>query len=200
MSKLFGKKNSVSGRKQEERAQIKENRKKILNSSSAFAIREAYVQLRTNLLYSVASLGERDCRVFGVTSANPSEGKSLTASNIAVSFAMLGKETLLIDCDMRKPNVARLWRIHTKNGLSDLIANVDVCDVYGVEGLSLSILPCGKIPPNPSEMLASAAFQKAVERFRLQYEIIIIDTPPINEVADAQIVSRVVDGMVLVIR
>ena len=187
-------------RKQQERMQIRANRKKLLTANSAFAIREAYVQLRTNLMYSVASLGERGCKVFGVTSANPSEGKSLTASNIAISFAMLGKKTLLIDCDMRKPNVARLWRIHTKNGLSDLIANVDVCDVFDVEGLPLSIITCGKIPPNPSEMLASAAYQNAIERFRQQYDYIIIDTPPMNEVADAQIVSRLVDGMVLVIR
>lgn len=199
MSKITLKR-SKKDSKQEERAQIRENRKKILTENSAFAIREAYVQLRTNLMYSVASMDDRGCKVFGVTSANPSEGKSLTASNIAVSFAMLGKKTLLIDCDMRKPNVARLWHIHTNNGLSDLIAKVDVCDVYGVEGLPLSIIACGKIPPNPSEMLASAAFQNAIDRFRRKYNYIIIDTPPINEVADAQIVSRLVDGMVLVIR
>ena len=195
---VFGK--SDKDRKQEERAQLLENRKKLLTKTSAFAIREAYVQLRTNLMYSVSSMDERGCKVFGVTSANPSEGKSLTASNIAVSLAMLGKKTLLIDCDMRKPNIARLWRIHTKNGLSDLIAKVDTCNVYAVDDLPLSIIPCGKIPPNPSEMLASAAFQNAIERFRRKYDYIIIDTPPINEVADAQIVSRLVDGMVLVIR
>ena len=179
MSNTNGKKlmfhRSKGSSKQEERSQVKENRKKILTESSAFAIREAYVQLRTNLMYSVASMDDRGCRVFGVTSANPSEGKSLTASNIAVSFAMLGKKTLLIDCDMRKPNIARLWHIHTKNGLSDLIANVDVCDVYSVDGIPLSIIPCGKIPPNPSEMLASAAFQRAMERFRKQYNYIIMD-------------------------
>ena len=191
---------SGSDRRQSDRAQIAENRKKILTNGSTFAIREAYVQLRTNLMYSVASMDDRGCKVFGVTSPNPSEGKSLTASNIAISFAMLGKKTLLMDCDMRKPNIARLWRIHTKNGMSDLIAKVDSCDVYGVDGLPLSIIACGKIPPNPSEMLASAAFQNAVEYFRKKYDYIIIDTPPINEVADAQIVSRLVDGMLLVVR
>ena len=89
MSKITAKR-STQDRKQEERVQIRENRKKILTDTSAFAIREAYVQLRTNLMYSVASMDDRGCKVFGVTSANPSEGKSLTASNIAVSFAMLG--------------------------------------------------------------------------------------------------------------
>ena len=148
MSKITAKR-STQDRKQEERVQIRENRKKILTDTSAFAIREAYVQLRTNLMYSVTSMDDRGCKVFGVTSANPSEGKSLTASNIAVSFAMLGKKTLLIDCDMRKPNVARLWCIRTKNGLSDLIAKVDICEVYAVEGIPLSIIACGKIPPNP---------------------------------------------------
>ena len=187
-------------RVESDRDAIRENRKKLLTRKSAFAIRESYIQLRTNLMYSVASLGESECRVFGVTSANPSEGKSLTASNIAIAFAMLGKPTLLIDCDMRKPNVARLWRIHTKNGLSDLLANMDACNVFGVEELPLSIIAVGKIPPNPSEMLASANFQTEIERFRKEYAYIIIDLPPINEVADAQIVSRLVDGMVLVVR
>ena len=183
-----------------DREAIRDNRKKLLTRKSAFAIRESYIQLRTNLMYSVASLGDSGCRIFGVTSPNPSEGKSLTASNIAIAFAMLGKPTLLIDCDMRKPNIARLWRIHTKNGLSDLLANMDACDIFGVEGIPLSILPVGKIPPNPSEMLSSAVFQTEIERFRKQYAYIIIDLPPTNEVADAQIVSRLVDGMVLVVR
>ena len=187
-------------RVESDREAIRENRKKLLTRKSAFAIRESYIQLRTNLMYSVASQGESECRVFGVTSPNPAEGKSLTASNIAIAFAMLGKPTLLIDCDMRKPNVARLWRIHTKNGLSDLLANMDACNVFGVEELPLSIIAVGKIPPNPSEMLASANFQTEIERFRKEYAYIIIDLPPINEVADAQIVSRLVDGMVLVVR
>lgn len=187
-------------RTEKDREAIREERKKLLTRKSAFAIRESYIQLRTNLMYSLASMGESECRVFGVTSPNPSEGKSLTASNIAVAFAMLGKPTLLMDCDMRKPNVGRLWRIHTKNGLSDLLAGVDVCNVFGVEGLPLSILPVGKIPPNPSEMLASTAFQTEIEKFRKEYAYIIIDLPPTNEVADAQIVSRLVDGMVLVVR
>ena len=195
--KAAGKK--PSRRTEADREAIREERKKLLTRKSAFAIRESYIQLRTNLMYSVASSGESECRVFGVTSPNPSEGKSLTASNIAVAFAMLEKPTLLIDCDMRKPNVARLWRIHTKNGLSDLLAGIDVCDVFEVEGIPLSIIACGKIPPNPSEMLASSVFQSEIEKFRKEYAYIIIDLPPTNEVADAQIVSRLVDGMVLVV-
>ena len=187
-------------RVESDRETIRENRKKLLTGKSAFAIRESYIQLRTNLMYSVASSGDSGCRVFGVTSPNPAEGKSLTAANIAIAFAMLDKPTLLIDCDMRKPSIARLWRIHTRNGLSDLLTNMDVCEIYGVEGIPLSILPVGKIPPNPSEMLASAAFQNAIEKFREQYAYVIIDLPPTNEVADAQIVSRLVDGMVLVVR
>ena len=94
-------------RVESDREAIRENRKKLLTGKSAFAIRESYIQLRTNLMYSVASLGDSECRVFGVTSANPSEGKSLTASNIAVAFAMLGKPTLRMPLIMprsgRKP-------------------------------------------------------------------------------------------------
>lgn len=182
-----------------DRKTIREDRKKLLTRKSAPAIRESYIQLRTNLMYSVAYLGDSGCQVFGVTSPNPAEGKSLTAANVAIAFAMLGKPTLLIDGDMRKPSIARLWRIHPKSGLSDLLAG-DTCQVFDVEGIPLSILPVGKVPPDPSEMLASAAFQDEMEAFRGQYAYIIIDLPPANEVADAQIVSRLVDGMVLVVR
>lgn len=187
-------------RGESDRKTIREDRRKLLTRKSAPAIRESYVQLRTNLMYSAASLGDPECRVFGVTSPNPAEGKSLTAANVAIAFAMLGKPTLLIDGDMRKPSIARLWRIHTRSGLSDLLANGDTCQVFDVEGIPLSILPVGKVPPNPSEMLASAAFQSEIDAFRGQYAYIIIDLPPATEVADAQIVSRLVDGMVLVVR
>ena len=183
-----------------DKAGLREDRKKLLTRKSAFAIRESYIQLRTNLMYSMASVDESECRVFGVTSPNPEEGKSLTACNIAIAFAMLDKPTLLLDCDMRDPSIARLWRIRTRSGLSDLLADEGTCRVFGVEGLPLSILPVGRIPLNPSEMLASAAFQGEMEAFRRQYAYIIIDLPPVNEVADAQIVSRLVDGMVLVVR
>ena len=82
------------------------NRKRLLNNETPFAIKEAYIKLRTSLMFCMTQDGGSVCRVFAVTSPNPSEGKSLTAANIAISFAMLGRRTLLIDAEMRKPDPA----------------------------------------------------------------------------------------------
>lgn len=91
---------------------ISANRKRLLNNDSPFAIKESYVKLRTSLMFCMTADSKRACRTFAITSSNPSDGKSLTAANVAISFAMLGKKTLLIDADMRKPSQRRLWRIN----------------------------------------------------------------------------------------
>ena len=182
-----------------QKTDLRENRIRVLTEASPYAQREAYTQLRTNLLFSVAA-SNSGCRVFVVTSPNPGEGKSLTAANIAVSFAMLGKKTLLIDADMRKPVQHRLWKVAPKNGLSNLLTNVNRCYVSEVEDLPLNIVTAGEIPPNPSELLTSPRFARALDHFREKYDFIIIDTPPVNAVADAQIISPLVDAVVLIAR
>lgn len=174
------------------------NRKRLLNNDSPFAIKEAYVKLRTSLMFCMTADSKRACRTFAITSSNPSDGKSLTAANVAISFAMLGKKTLLIDADMRKPSQRRLWRINPTSGLCDFLAKIQDLSIYDVEGIPLSIVCTGTIPPNPSELLSSEGMRKFVEECSKLYEYIIIDTPPINTVADAQIVSTFVDGVVLI--
>lgn len=174
------------------------NRKRLLNNESPFAIKEAYVKLRTSLMFCMTADSKRACRTFAVTSSNPSDGKSLTAANVAISFAMLGKKTLLIDADMRKPSQRRLWRINPTAGLCDFLAKIHDLSIFDVDELPLSIICTGTIPPNPSELLSSEGMRNFVEECSKLYEYIIIDTPPINTVADAQIVSTFVDGVVLV--
>lgn len=176
------------------------SRKKLLMSSSPYELREAYTQLRTNLLFSVAASSDNQCRTFLITSPNASEGKSLTTANIAISFAMLGKKTLLIDCDMRKPTQHRLWNTDNSNGLSNLLTSVGKCIIHDVKGLPLSILHAGDIPPNPSELLSSKRFPAALEYLKKAYSYIVIDLPPVNVVSDAQIISRYADGVVMVVR
>ena len=171
---------------------------KLLDAETPFAIREAYVQLRTNLMFSVAADENKGGRIFAVTSSNPEEGKSLTASNLAISFAMMGKKTLLIDCDMRKPMQRKMWGIESKHGICDFLANIGDCEVFTEKSLPLSVICTGTLPPNPSELLSSENMKHFIEYLSEQYEYIIIDTPPINTVADAQIVSTLVDGMVVV--
>ncbi len=174
------------------------NRKRLLNNDSPFAIKEAYVKLRTSLMFCMTADSKRACRTFAITSSNPSDGKSLTAANVAISFAMLGKKTFLIDADMRKPSQRRLWRINPTSGLCDFLAKIQDLSIYDVEGIPLSIVCTGTIPPNPSELLSSEGMKNFVEECSKLYEYIIIDTPPINTVADAQIVSTFVDGVVLI--
>lgn len=191
-------KKNIKTSREERELLLERNRKKILTSSSPYAIREAYVQLRTSLMFSVAATEGENCKVFAVTSPNASEGKSLTSTNIAISFAMLGKKTLLIDADMRRPNLHSLWNISCKNGLSNLLTNVDVCNIKRISEIPLSIITSGDIPPNPSELLSSPAFEKQLSNMRKDYDFIIIDTPPVNFVADTQIISQHVDGVVIV--
>ena len=116
------------------------NRKRLLNNETPFAIKEAYIKLRTSLMFCMTQDGGSVCRVFAVTSPNPSEGKSLTAANIAISFAMLGRRTLLIDADMRKPTQRLLWNVRTTSGLCDYLAAIRPLETARVEDLPLSLI------------------------------------------------------------
>lgn len=179
---------------------ITANRKRLLSKDAPFAIKEAYVKLRTSLLFCMTADKQRPCKTFAITSANPSEGKSLTAANIAISYAMLGKSVLLIDADMRKPTQRRLWDVELSTGLCDFLAKIRRLELVKVDALPLWIVCTGTIPPNPSELLSSERMRRFVEEGAKTYDYVIIDTPPINTVADAQIVSTYADGVVIVAR
>lgn len=174
------------------------NRRRLLTNDTPFAIKEAYVKLRTSLMFCMTADKTRPCTTFAVTSAKPSEGKSLTAANIAISYAMLGKKVLLVDADMRKPTQRRLWKVDVSTGLCDFLAKIWKLEVVKIKELPLWIVCTGTIPPNPSELLASDRMKRFVEECAKRYDYVIIDTPPINTVADAQIISTFVDGVVLV--
>ncbi len=182
-----------------EREAVQINRKRLLTNDSPFAIKEAYVKLRTSMMFCLTADKERPCTTFAITSARASEGKSLTAANIAISYAMLGKKVLLIDADMRKPTQRRLWRVEKAAGLCDFLAKICNLQMNKVENLPLWIICTGTIPPNPSELLSSERMKTFVEECARLYDYVIIDTPPINTVADAQIVSTYVDGVLLVV-
>lgn len=174
------------------------NRKRLLTGDSPFAMKEAYVKLRTSLMFCMTADKKRPCKTFAVTSAKPSEGKSLTAANIAISYAMLGKKVLLIDADMRRPTQRRLWKVELSTGLCDFLAKIWRLELTKVKELPLWIVCTGTIPPNPSELLSSEQMKRFVSESANAYDYVIIDTPPINTVADAQIISTYVDGVVVV--
>ena len=111
---------------------------------------------------------------------------------------MLGRRTLLIDADMRKPTQRLLWNVRTTSGLCDYLAAIRPLETARVEDLPLSLICTGTIPPNPSELLASDRMKRFVSGCSRDYAYVFIDTPPINTVADAQIVSAFVDGVILV--
>ena len=197
-----GEQNTSKGRKKKHaRSTIVRNYKgKLLSSKTPFAVSEAFKTLRTNLCYSTAA--ER-CPVFAVTSDFSGAGKSVISANIALSLAMLGKKTLLIECDLRRPELAEVFDIEKKEGLSELLSGVisessDALVDVGVEGLDVVL--SGRIPPNPSELLGSENMRKFIEESKEKYDIIIIDTPPAFEVSDVGVIVPMISGVVMVAR
>lgn len=170
----------------------------LLSSRSSTEIKEAYVKLRTNMMFCMTSDGSRNCRTFAISSPGNFDGKSVTAANVAISFAMLGKKTLLIDADMRSSSQRRLWKNRTLTGLCDFLAKIKPLEVFSVNDIPLSIVFTGTLPPNPSELLSTDKMADFVKECAGHYDYIIIDTPPLNNYADAQIISTFVDGIVLV--
>lgn len=198
LKKLFqGKQKPLS--RQQENLHMQEERKCILNSKSDFFIREAYKTLRTNVTFSLA--GEGKSRVVVVTSSLQSEGKSLTAVNLALSFAETDKRVLLIDCDMRRPKLGRLLNLSAPGGLSNLLLDPSLLEKSIVKQYStIDIILAGDIPPNPSELLGSPRMEKLLEQMREKYDCIILDTPPINMVTDAVVLAPKSDGVLFVVR
>lgn len=159
---------------------------------------EAYRTLRTNIQYSSF---DKEIKTMVVTSSEPGEGKSTTAGNMALSFSQSEKSVILIDCDLRKPSLHRKFKISNLVGLSDvLIGKEKMNDAVNEYSENLHILTSGKLPPNPSEMLGSKSMGRLLEELKSKYDIIILDSAPLQAVTDAQILSTKVDGTILVVR
>lgn len=184
-----------------ELAEINHERTQLLLRHNDFYIREAYKSLRTNVMFSLTD--ENKCHVIMVTSSLPREGKSTISANLAISLAEDGKRTLLIDCDMRKPQIARLLKIHNASGLSDMLFsssdNIGP-QFFRINDMDLFVLTAGSIPPNPSELLGSIRMKKLIDSLRRKFDYIILDMPPINIVTDAVVASSLTDGALMVIR
>ena len=157
---------------------------------------ESFRALRTNLQF--LDMGGRAS--FVVTSSIPSEGKSTTTINLAIALADAGKKVALLDCDLRKPKVAEYLGIEGGAGLTDvLIGRVRVGDVmlpWG--GRSLFVLPAGKIPPNPSELLGSQQMKTLLDVLERDFDVVLCDAPPLLPVTDAAVLARATSGAILV--
>lgn len=158
---------------------------------------EAYRTLRTNLFYAVV---DRPPKVIVVTSPNPKDGKSVTCANLGVVLAQADKSTLLVDCDLRRPNVHRLFEARNFRGLADvLVKEDDPREVWQEPVPNLKILTAGLIPPNPAELLGSKRFTGLLERMRNNFDYILLDAPPVEMVADPLILATQADGVLLVV-
>ena len=159
---------------------------------------EAYRSLRSNIEYSSF---DDEYRVIVVTSSVPGEGKSTTAGNLAIALAQSGNSVLLVDCDMRKPSIHKKFKISNISGTAELLLRKKLFEeVANKYNENLTIITAGKIPPNPSEMLASRAMTAFIEEMKKEFKYIILDTPPLQAVTDAQVLSTKADGVLLVVR
>lgn len=159
---------------------------------------EAYRSLRSNIEYSSF---DDEYRVIVITSSVPGEGKSTTAGNLALSLAQSGNRVLLVDCDMRKPSIHKKFKISNIAGTAELLLRKKgFMEVAQEHNENLTIITAGKIPPNPSEMLASRAMAAFIEEMKEDFKYIILDTPPLQAVTDAQVLSTKADGVLLVVR
>jgi len=162
-------------------------------------ISEAYRTVRTNIQYSRP---DQPPRVILVTSPGPGEGKSTTVANLAITFAQLGNRTLLVDADLRRPIMHRIFNLDRSRGLTNCIVGrerlEDVVHSTAIE--NLYVMACGPLPPNPSEILGSDAMKQLLKQMSGQYEAVLLDSPPTLAVTDAVVLSTEVDGVVMVLR
>ncbi len=160
---------------------------------------EAYRALRTSILLSTPGSPPQ---IIMVTSALPQEGKTTTCVNTAIMLAQQGSRVLLVDGDLRRPSIHEYFHLQNHRGLSNFLAGEDIepdpMAAAGIDGLF--VLPAGPVPPHPAELLASKAMRTQLLRWRLEYDHIVIDTPPVLSVTDAVLLSVEADAVVLVTR
>jgi len=161
---------------------------------------EAYRALRTNVTFVNAE--ERALRLICITSPGPGEGKSTTAANLAITMAQQGSRTLLVDADLRRPLVHKAFNLVQEPGLTDILVGTATLREAARPNVvpNLDVLPAGALPPNPSELLGSAAMHRLLEELRAAYETVIFDSPPTLAVTDSSVLSASADAVILVVR
>ena len=173
---------------------------KTLHKNLEFTAAEQYKLLRANLDFTLPA-GEK-CPVIGVTSSVRGEGKSTTSINLSYVIAEKGSKVLLIDGDLRIPSIAKKMELENTCGLTDFLLNNEIpVDSFKTNILdNWYIIPSGNIPPNPSELLGSQRMEAVLNEFKKQFDYIVVDLPPVNVVSDAISISRLISGMIIVVR
>lgn len=178
----------------------KRTNKVVVEQGNRNAINEAFRVLRTNIEFVTK---DKDKNVFMFTSFNPSSGKSFVAVNTAIAFAIKGQKVLVIDGDLRNASSSALVG-SPATGISSYLSgqtdDIDSIICKGALGHPMDVIPVGVIPPNPSELISNPRFASLLESVRDKYDYIFVDCPPVDIVTDAQIVSKLVDRTVFVVR
>lgn len=169
-----------------------------LNNEAPFSVVEAYKTIRTNLMFV---LPNKNKKTIIVSSSLPGEGKSTTSLNLGISFSQLDQRVLLIDGDMRNPTIYKKLKINNSKGLSSILVGFcELGEVIKNVYPNFDVLTSGPLPPNPAELLGSDNMSELLEVLEEYYDLIIIDTPPINVVSDSLILAPKTDGIIIVIK
>ena len=144
----------------------------------------------------------KGCKVVEFTSCGMSDGKSINVLNTAITFAETNVKVLLIDCDLRRPNINRLLARKSSPGLTNVLVNACSLEeaIVRIDDYNLDVIFSGYLPPNPSELLSSDAFAELMKTLKERYDYIFIDTPPVSAVIDAAVISKHTNGAVIVVR
>lgn len=161
------------------------------------SITESVRSIRTNVTFS--SVGKEFKRLL-VTSAGPQEGKSTAVINLGIIFAQGGRRVLIVDSDLRRPRLHRAFNVSRKRGLTNVIMGEATVDevIIQTEVPGVDLIPCGPIPPNPSELLGTVRMQEISHLLADKYDLVLFDSPPVVAVTDAVVMSKIVDGVVLI--
>jgi polysaccharide biosynthesis transport protein len=171
----------------------------LVHQHPASGVAESARAIRTNLLFMAP---DRPFSMLAVTSAAPSEGKTTVACSIAIAMAQTGQRVLILDCDMRRPRLHRIFGKLNDVGVTTALLNTSSLDavISPTDVPNLHVLPSGPLPPNPADLLHSEAFARVLAAVKERYDRIIIDSPPVVPVTDAAVLSTKVDATVLVVR
>jgi capsular exopolysaccharide synthesis family protein len=169
----------------------------LISANPKSGVAEAYRSLRTNIQFY--NLGERMRRLL-VTSSGPNEGKSTTSANLAITFAQAGNQVILLDADLRRPFLHRVFQVSNLVGLTNVMVGEATLEeaIRSTEVPGLSLLTSGPIPPNPAEMLGSTRMRELLDQLADLADVVIIDSPPVIAVTDASVLAPLVDGVILV--
>lgn len=176
------------------------NEKRIISNNTPFDIIESYKALRTNIMFSLNK--EKGCKKVVITSATSGEGKTTSCINVAKTFAQTGVRVLVVDADLRAPRIHKYLNLTNEKGLSNILAGFDKVDdcIMKTSEPNLDCIIAGAIPPNPVELISSDAMKEFLSEVEQKYDYVFFDTPPLNIVTEAVILSKLVTGTILITR